>query len=872
MLTIAALAVLLMGGGLHHDPVCLDESAAFQAASREFLDQYDPGAPAERLLDAARRVRACESVGSSLWVDALIGEGEVLVRRGQRADAVRLYSDFLTGHPSAADPRDRARVLLNRAMENLNLDRPLDATRDLLAARSIADPDHLPTQYHIHSELGSAYRTLGAHEEAIAAFRELIRIAQRIGRPEDLAFAHARHADAIADHWSRGSRRDRGRILAAVSEAETAARVINQRVDELGAAAHQDVLFRRTETNMTWYRTLSFAGLHDKGLEVALTIPSLLAAEYIPHETMGQLAVGAALERAGRLDEAYDVLKRAAADPNIETRFVPAVQRLLGGVLVKLGRYEEAEEALLASVESYEASTRVLGASQWASLNFNFAQPALRSLIALYLMQDRAREAFEVLERSRARSVRSARRVIESMGSQSELAGLEDLREELRGVRRDLARQGDVDSLRIRASDLEAEIASWEATIRAEAAIDLGSVQRSLADDGRVIVTYFLQEESPSYAFVLNADTLVAVELPQRVSEVWAAVERSRLQIGGGDAFDVDPAALYDLYSAVFAPLADLIPAGAPVTVIPEGPLLEVPFAMLIDRPGARYQYHEWSYLLYRHAFSYDLAASLDQPTVSHGPRVPVVAYGRTTFSAADIVGGLVDGIPPPLPAVRDELAALRRVLPRGRFELNESATRASFLDHMGDGRIVHVASHVYLAPTRPLFSSILLSPDDESEDGALYLHEIAGRPLSAELVVVSACESGAGELRQGEGLVGLHYAFRSAGAGAIVATLWPVDDRAMTDLMSRFYRELSRGARKDVALQRAQVSFLENREGLTANPFLWAGVMLSGDPGPVSGLGGRITPRHWLFLAIMLITAAFIVGRRTMTTLHIHE
>lgn len=871
MLVILILTLHLAGSTPPGEPSCIRAIEELELATAEYEKLHDPGGPLERMVSASQRVRDCEPVGSSAWIGGLVAEGTALVRQGKSGEAIELYSTFIDEHFDRAGPNDQARVLLNRGTTYMNSDRLLDAVRDFIAARPLADHESYRMRYTIHGDLGSTYRLIGAHENSIASFRAMIGVAAEMQDIESLAFAHARHADAVANYWSRGSRRNLDVILAAVAEAESAAGMINDYVIALGDAANHHVRFRRTEANMTWYRTLSFAGMHEEALEVARTIPHLLAEEFIPHETIGLLALGAALERAGRNQEAYEVLKRAAGQERIRAQFVPQVNRLLGRALINLNRLDEAEDALLSAIEAYAEYQRGLGASEWASLTFNFAQPAHRLLIALYLMQGRAPEAFSILDGSRARSVRNARLVAGARTDDlTEARQTDFLREQLRNARRASQLAPESDSLRETVAALEIEIAARDARIQADGSVDLEVIQAGLAEDGRTIVTYFLDDEWPSFAFVLRSDTLAAIELPLRARQLWDAVERSRLSGHAGErSFEPDPAALYELYQAVFAPIEHLLPEGTSVTIVPEGPLLEVPFAMLIDRPGDRFQYHEWSFLLRRHAFSYDLAASLRNVAHLGASSVPLVAYGRSDFGVGDVIPGLTAEVPPPLPSVRRELASLQRLVPGGRFAYDERATRMSFLDAMSDARIVHIASHVYLSPARPLFSAILLSPEAGDLDGALYLHEIVGRSLPSDLVVVSACESGAGELRQGEGIVGLHYAFRSAGAAATVATLWPVDDEAMTELMERFYRELVRGVPKDVALQRAQIGFLQGRTRLAASPFLWAGVLLSGDPGPVLFDGDNSRSTLWLFAALLFLAAATAVGRRWSARKH---
>src|SRR5207253_1831184 len=120
-------------------------------------------------------------------------------------------------------------------------------------------------------------------------------------------------------------------------------------------------------------------------------------------------------------------------------------------------------------------------------------------------------------------------------------------------------------------------------------------------------------------------------------------------------------------------------------------------------------------------------------------------------------------------------------------------------------------SAHGRVDRENPEMSGIVLSMVNrrgEQENGFLQLHDIYNLNLSAELVVVSACDSGLGKDIEGEGLVGLTRGFMYAGARSVVATLWQVDDAATAELMTRFYREmLVKGATPSAALRAAKVA-----------------------------------------------------------------
>jgi CHAT domain-containing protein len=144
----------------------------------------------------------------------------------------------------------------------------------------------------------------------------------------------------------------------------------------------------------------------------------------------------------------------------------------------------------------------------------------------------------------------------------------------------------------------------------------------------------------------------------------------------------------------------------------------------------------------------------------------------------------------------------------------------------------VHFATHGFLDSVHPELSGIVFTMIDEKgkpQDGFLRAHEVFNLKLSAELVVLSACQTGLGKEVKGEGLVSLTRGFMYAGAPRVVVSLWSVSDQATAELMTRFYRGmLKEGLRPAAALRAAQVSLLKEHQW--EPPFYWAAFSLQGE------------------------------------------
>jgi CHAT domain-containing protein len=257
------------------------------------------------------------------------------------------------------------------------------------------------------------------------------------------------------------------------------------------------------------------------------------------------------------------------------------------------------------------------------------------------------------------------------------------------------------------------------------------------------------------------------------------------------------------------------------LVLVPDGPLLDIPFAALPDGTGKR--------LVESYALS--SSASLGALTWPANPRQP----SASLLCAVDSAGrrGEARGSPPrdgfgPLRHARAEAKEVTRLFP-GALRLAGARAREGVIKkQIGRYTVLHFATHGVLMASNGLLSWLMLAPEPPTsrEDGRLEAREIAGLPLSAQLAVLSACETGRGQALGGEGLLGLAWAFRAAGCASVVASHWRVDDAATGRLMALFYRDLQAGRRKDAALQQAMLSVREAH----AEPFFWAAFQIMGD------------------------------------------
>lgn len=193
------------------------------------------------------------------------------------------------------------------------------------------------------------------------------------------------------------------------------------------------------------------------------------------------------------------------------------------------------------------------------------------------------------------------------------------------------------------------------------------------------------------------------------------------------------------------------------------------------------------------------------------------------------------------LPESREEVLAIASIAgPRSRLLLGHDATESTLKrEHLSNYRVIHMAVHALADSRYPDRSALILAQGDPPEDGFLQVREITRMHLSADLVTLSACQTGIGPTEGEAGVISLEQAFLNAGAKAVVASLWNVEDASTTQLMKAFYRQLAANQDKAAALRSAK------RELLNANPSLppyyWAGFVLVGEGStPVSLKDGQ--------------------------------
>jgi CHAT domain-containing protein len=261
-----------------------------------------------------------------------------------------------------------------------------------------------------------------------------------------------------------------------------------------------------------------------------------------------------------------------------------------------------------------------------------------------------------------------------------------------------------------------------------------------------------------------------------------------------------------------------------------------------------------------------DPVFSRNDDRVNSPEQSPAVVRASSLSSTEQPV--LRDG-PSRLVYASEEADSILAVAPRGTTMVAkgfDASRETAMSSRVGEYQIVHFATHGFFDSEHPELSGILLTNIDQNgvaRDGLMALNDIYTLDLSAELTVLSACQTALGKDVKGEGLVGLTHSFMSAGSKSVVASLWKVDDHATAALMSDFYQFMFReGMPPVVALRAAKLKMMQNRRWQA--PYYWAGFVFQGDYESRINVGSN---SHLFFgvslLFVVLISCGLVVFLR---------
>ena len=704
------------------------------------------------------------------------------------------------------------------------------------------------------NNLGALARSRGQLDEAAKYIQQALESWQRLAPGSlDVALslsnlgdlAHERGQFDIAEQYLRRAFEIQQRLAPGSLEAARS-------LHNLGKVAHQ-----RGQLDVA-------TELHQR----ALSILEKLAPGSIEVATLFN-QLGTVAKDRGQLDVADDYFERSLATLKAQIGKLGASQMVQGGFRAQYrGFYRDYIELLLLRDHPEEA---------FAVLERSRA----RSFLAL--LEERDLIFSDVPEDLHRQGQSLAARHDQTLGQLASLSATAD-REQVETL------QGELDSLYWERDALRAKIRQESphlTSLQEPQPLALADVQKIL-DPGTVMLSYSVGEEQTDLFVVtpgrpLTVHTLAVGEdkLNAEIGYLRELIEATKSKgiLGSRRQKDTERVGKR-LYELLVEPAQDVVATGDRVVLVPDGPLHRLPFAALIREIGGSsvsagsasgasisngrsWQYlTEWKPLhsvlsatVYaelqpsRHSPARDgdpLLAAFGDPHYSPSPEHRDASRAGITDVRVRSAHDRCQFDLRRLPASRREVLEISSLYRNVRTYLGAAAREESVKSLDSDTRIVHIAAHACLDDRFPLDSGLFLTlPEgfpEGRENGLLQTWEIfESVRLDADLVVLSACQSGLGEEQGGEGLIGLTRAFQYAGARTVAATLWRVEDQVTAELMVRFYRHLRGGKTKDGALQAAQIELIRSpievpdedgraRKIDASAPYYWAAFQLHGN------------------------------------------
>ena len=538
-----------------------------------------------------------------------------------------------------------------------------------------------------------------------------------------------------------------------------------------------------------------------------------LSADWLEGETLGIL---------GKFQKAKNLLEKTYAEaikqeqPNI----AQLSQNSLGKLHLQAGDASKAKKHFKKAVELIEKLRTPLPGEEFRMAFLADKLAPFENLAKIYATENDLKKAFWFVEKARARSLAEN---LDNEPPEAEISDklgrkLQKLREELNWFysRLDFAEETEIENLQREAKLREKQIADVMRQIESTKIAQDGAIYADLSDKSANAEFKELQnllgKQKALIEFVNFDGNLSAFVVTDKKNhffanlatedEILSLLENLQFQFGalryGGKILDKFLGELkkradfylQKLYEKLLKPLESFIEQ-RDLVIVPVGVLHYVPFHAL--RGGENYV--------------------IENREVIYAPSANVwrklAAKPARKLDNALLIGFADERIP----LVNNEIKALEKIFKASKSFTKSKATFAAFTKNAANFDVLHLACHGQFRSENPLFSSLHLA------DGWITVRDVCSQKLKAEVVTLSACETGLNKIFAGDEILGLARGFLSAGANSLILSLWTVNDEATVRLMKIFYTELQSGKRVSAALRKAQCNFIAQN----IHPYFWS-------------------------------------------------
>ena len=491
-------------------------------------------------------------------------------------------------------------------------------------------------------------------------------------------------------------------------------------------------------------------------------------------------------------------------------------------------------------------------------------------------------EAFHFLERAKARGFLDRLEVSKvniARGVDKELLIQEDdLMKEISALNSELFKPGlsdpEKEDIREKLNQSEGQLEALKRTIRISSPayanlkypqiISLGQTQRQLLDSKTAFLEYSLGEAS-SYAFVITRRDLKMFPLPPaRMIRSQVREYLQTIAVKENQDFSLG----HELFKILVLPGLD--EKIKKIIIIPDDILHYLPFETLLSQE----EDNSWLVKDYKIAYAPSISSLREiiqqEGAREHKRQKDILAFGDPYFGpeeekmetedAAKTISAAEVSRFPRLKYSGQEIEKISALFKKEKVSLfkREEATEERLKKlNLDNYKILHFATHCIIDDIKPDRSYIVFSVGSASgEDEILQTREVFHLKLNSELVTLSACQTGLGQLIKGEGVVGLSRAFFYAGASSALISLWAVHDQATSQFMERYYFHLRTSHSVMDALQKTKLEMIDS--GVLSHPYYWAAFIVTGNTDKV------IYPSHVknvIFFGIIIVLAVAIIS-----------
>ena len=382
--------------------------------------------------------------------------------------------------------------------------------------------------------------------------------------------------------------------------------------------------------------------------------------------------------------------------------------------------------------------------------------------------------------------------------------------------------------------------------------VKVSTLQNELKKDQALLEYYIFKNELYVFTIRKNNFYLTKIKLKHPINDLVKSFRSSLSNLN----FKVYLKDSYDLYNVLIKPSRLYLNDVSKIYIIPDGILNYLPFETLLSQK-IKQQTPDFStlpYLIKKYDISYHFSATLlsqiklhtqvnknnrfigiapvFDDTKDEGNRIknlinsPIISQNKRR--SITVNKKAYSALPETEKEVREIAKLFLSKHKQAEYYLRDNAKEGLLKsDKINQYSFIHLATHGFINETKPKLSGILFTKEEKKEDGILYANEIYNLNLNADLVVLSACESGLGKIVKGEGIIGLTRGFIYSGARNIVVSLWQVADKSTSELMIEFYKNILSGKSYSSSLREAKLKLI--KDGTYSYPLEWSPFVLVG-------------------------------------------